>query len=164
LHVFLNEIVVRRDLRVEPSSGLHDLYVVSQVAIDGSVDLEFSGGLHARATTSRSVLYRPVTRPPVYVFKGASRFTSVGDTLDLARLDHLFEGPGRTAFRPWVDRQAEQSHCLTLRSDGAMRSLARRLFARELNGPLRRLTMEGVILLLVAAQAVAAGEPPKPSR
>lgn len=164
LHVFLNEIVVRRDLRVEPSSGLPDLYVVSQVAIDGSVDLEFSAGLHARATTSRSVLYRPVTRPPVYVFKGASRFTSVGYTLDLDRIEHLFEGHVPTAFRPLLDRQAEQSHCLTLRSDNAMRSLARRLFARELNGPLRRLTMEGVILLLVAAQAVAAGEPPKPSR
>src|SRR5690242_7885767 len=120
LHVFLNEIAVRRDLRVEPTSRLKDLYLVSQVAIDGTVDLEFSGGLHARATTSRSVLYRPVKQPPIYIFKAASRFTSVGYTLDLDRTERLFEGHVPPAFRPLLDRQAEQSHCLSLRSDGAM--------------------------------------------
>ena len=69
----------------------------------------------------------------------------------------LFEGHVPTAFGPLLDRQIRQSRCLTLRSDSAMRRLARRLFARELNGPLRRLTMEGVVLLLLAAQAMARG-------
>ena len=49
-------------------------------------------------------------------------------------------------------------------SNSAMRHLGRRLFARGINGPLRRLTMEGVVLQLFAAQAMAAGEPSKPSR
>ena len=164
LHIFLNEIVVRRDLRVEPTSRPNDVYLVSQVTIDGGVDIEFASGLQARATTSRSVLYRPVNGPPVYVFKAASRFISVGYTLDVDRIERLFEGHVPTAFGPLLDRQIRQSHCLTLRSDSAMRRLARRLFARELNGPLRRLTMEGVVLLLLAAQATAAGELPKRSR
>jgi AraC-like DNA-binding protein len=162
LHVFLNEVAVRRDLRVQPTSRLmKDQFVVSQVPIEGAVDFEFSGRLHARASTSRAVLYRPVEQPAVYIFKAGGRFTSAGYTLDLDRIERLFEGHVPTAFRPLLDRQTQQSRSLTLRSDSAMRRLARRLFARELNGPLRRLTMEGVILQLLAAQAMAAGEPPK---
>jgi AraC-like DNA-binding protein len=159
LHVFLNEITVHRDLRVEPTFR-NEPYVVSQVAIEGSVDFEFSGGLRTRASTSRAILYRSVKQPPVHVFKAASRFTSAAYTLDLDRIERLFEGHVPTAFRPLLDPQTQQSHCLALRSDSAMRRLAKCLFARELNGPLRRLTMEGVVLLLLAAQAMAAGEPP----
>lgn len=161
LFVFLNEITVRRDLRVEPTSRLKDQYVVSQVPIGGAVDFEFPGGIQARASTSRGILYRPVKRPPVYLFKAGGRFTSAGYTLDVDRIDRLFDGHVPSAFRPLLDPQPRQSQCLSLKNDGAMRRLARNLFARDLNGPLRRLTMEGVILQLLAAQAMAAGEPPK---
>jgi AraC-like DNA-binding protein len=165
LHVFLNEIAVRRDLRVESASRRpREQYVVSQVAIEGGVDIEFPGSQHARVSTSRSVLFQSVRWPPVFVFKAGSRYVSIGYTLDLDRMERLFEGQVPTAFRPLLDRQLQQSCCLTLRSDSAMRHLARRLFARGFNGPLRRLTMEGVVLQLLATQAVAAGEPPKPSR
>lgn len=158
LDVFLNEISVRRDLRVEPVSRLSDQYVVSQVPIEGSVDLEFPDGEPAKATTSRGVFYRPVNQPPVYIFKAGGRFTSAGYTLDVDRIERLFEGHVPIAFRPLLDRHAERSHCLSLRSDSAARRLARSLFARGLNGPLRRLTMEGVVLQLLAVQAMAAGE------
>jgi len=164
LDVFLNEVAVRRDLRVEPVSRLKDQYVVSQVPIEGAVDLEFPGGTQASASTSRSLLYRPVKQPPVFVFKAGGRFASVGYTLDVDRMERLFEGQVPTALRPLLDRQAEQGHSLSLPNDSAMRRLARLLFARGFNGPLRRLTMEGVILQLLAAQAMAAGEPLKRSR
>jgi AraC-like DNA-binding protein len=161
LHVFLNEVAVHRDLRVESVSRLEDRYVVSQVPIEGAVDVEFPGGVHARASVSRGVLYRPVKRPTIFVFKAGGRFTSAGYTLDVDRIEHLFEGQVPSAFRPLLDRHPQQCHCLALRNDSAMRRLARLLFARGFNGPLRRLTMEGVILQLLAAQAMAAGESPK---
>lgn len=164
LDVFLNEIVVRRDLRVEPVSRLKDQYVVSQVPIEGFVDLEFPDGTQTRATTSRGVFYRPAERPPIYIFEAGSRLTSAGYTLDVDRIERLFEGDAPAAFRPLLERQVQHCHCLSLRSDSAMRRLARSLFARGLNGPLRRLSMEGVVLQLLAAQAMAAGEPPKRPR
>ncbi|MGZ5912589.1 MAG: helix-turn-helix transcriptional regulator [Reyranella sp.] len=164
LHVFLNEIEVRRDLRAEPMSQPGKQYVVGQVTIEGGVDFEFSGGLHARASVDTALLFRPVGQPAVYDFKAATRYHSAGYTLDLDRLERLFEAELPAPLNPLVDREARQSRCLTMRADRAMRDLASRLFAREFNGALRRLTMEGVVLQLLAAQAKAAGEQPKPSR
>jgi AraC-like DNA-binding protein len=164
LHVFLNEIEVRRDLRVESMSQPEERYVVGQVAIEGGVDFEFSGGLHARASVDTALLFRPVGPPAVYAFKAATRYHSAGYTLDLDRLERLFEGELPAALNPLVDREARQSRCLSMQGDRAMRDLASRLFARELNGALRRLTMEGAVLQLLAAQTKAMGEQSMPSR
>jgi AraC-like DNA-binding protein len=132
-------------------------YVTSQVTLAGSVEFDFPGGLRTRTSPDSAVLYRPVSQSPVFVFAAATRYQSVGYTLDLGRVERLFEGEVPSALRPLVDRDSTQSRCLTVSADDAMRHLASRLFARELRGALRRMFMEGAVLQLLAVQAMAAG-------
>jgi len=156
LHVFLNDIEARRDFRVEPMSLPLKEYVTSQVTLAGSAEFDFAGGLRTRTSPDSAVLYRPVSRAPVFVFAAATRYRSVGYTLDLGRVERLFEGEVPSALRPLVDRDSTQSRCLTVSADDAMRHLASRLFARDLRGALRRMFMEGAVLQLLAVQAEAA--------
>ena len=156
LQVFLNDIEVRRDFRVEPMSLPLKEYVTSQVTLAGGVEFDFSGGLRTRTSPDAAVLYRPVSRAPVFVFAAGTRYQSVGYTLDLGRVERLFEGEVPRPLLPLVDRDSTQSRCLTISADDAMRSLASRLFGRELRGALRRMFMEGAVLQLLAVQAMAA--------
>ena len=87
LHVFLNDIEARRDFRVEPMSLPLKEYVTSQVTLAGSVEFDFAGGLRTRTSPDSAVLYRPVSRAPVFVFAAATRYRSVGYTLDLGRVE-----------------------------------------------------------------------------
>ncbi|MBI2739764.1 MAG: helix-turn-helix transcriptional regulator [Rhodospirillales bacterium] len=164
LRVFLNDLEIHRDLRIEPTSQPQKQYIVSQVAIEGDVDLDFSGGLRLQGSTDSAVLYRPVGPPPTYVFKPASYYRAAGYTVQFDRIERLFDGEVPAALRPLIDREARQDRGLTMRSGSTMRQLASRLFAREFNGALRRLTMEGVVLQLLAAQAMAADSAARPSR
>ncbi len=164
LQVFLNEIEIRRDLRVEPMFHRDEQYVVGQVVIEGGVDFEFPGGGAARASTDAALLYRPVGDPAVFVFKSATRYYSAGYTLDLDRIERLLEGELPAALSPLIDRASQQARWLTMEGNKSMRDLASRLFARKFNGALRRLTMEGVVLQLLAAQLKAVSEPSRHRR
>jgi AraC-like DNA-binding protein len=157
LQVFLNDIEARRDFRAEPMSRPLKEYVTSQITLAGSAEFDFPDGLRTRTTPDSSVLYRPVSRAPVFVFAAATRYQSVGYTLDFGRIERLFEGEMPSPLRPLVDRDSTQSRCLTVSADDAMRHLASRLFARDLSGALRRVFMEGAVLQLLAVQAMAAG-------
>jgi AraC-like DNA-binding protein len=157
LQVFLNDIEARRDFRVEPMSLPLKEYVTSQITLAGGVEFDFPGGLRTRTSPDSAVLYRPVSRSPVFVFTAATHYRSVGYTLDLGRIERLFEGAVPSPLWPLVDRDSTQSRCLTVSADDAMRHLASRLFALDLRGALRRMFMEGAVLQLLAVQTMAAG-------
>ena len=55
-----------------------------------------------------------------------------------------------------MEPELEQSRIVTMRGDRTIRTLGQSLFGQGLNGPLRRLMMEGAVIQLLAVQAAAA--------
>jgi AraC-like DNA-binding protein len=160
LQVFLNDIRIHRDLRAEPMDHRPANFLTGQVAIAGRADIDLLDGTTASANRKNSVLYRLPGRLGVFSFKAGTRYHSAGYALDPGRVERLLDGEVPAILRPLLDRDLRQSRAVTAPADKAMRTLAGNLFARGLNGPLRRLMMEGVVLQLLAVQAAAAAEQP----
>jgi AraC-like DNA-binding protein len=158
LDVFLNDIQVRRDIRAGPMRPPQaGAALVGQVAIAGGVDLDLGDGVEVKASRRNAVLYRQPEQPCVHVFKGGTRLHSVGYRVDVARVAHLFDGDVPSALRALVDGD-DGIRAIDARNDDALRSAAHRLFSSGLNGALRRLMMEGVVLQLLALQIAAIGQ------
>ena len=162
LQVFLNDIVARRDFRAEPMVMHATPYLVGQVALEGRLDLDLGNGQVARATTQSAVLYRPVARA-VHGFQADVRYRSVGYSMSLRRVERLLEGEVPASLRSLLDGEPPPNRYVATRNRGVMRRLAGAAFGRSLNGPLRRLMVEGAVLQLFATQAAAAAPPAPPS-
>jgi hypothetical protein len=78
--------------------------------------------------------------------------------LDRGRLERLLDGAAPEVLRPLLEPGARRDHVVTAPGSSLMQSLADKMFTRTLNGPLRRLMMEGMVLQLLALQAAAASE------
>jgi AraC-like DNA-binding protein len=162
LQVFLNDIVARRDFRAEPMVMHATPYLVGQVALEGRLDLDLGNGQVARATTQSAVLYRPVARA-VHGFQADVRYRSVGYSMSLRRVERLLEGEVPPSLRSLLDGEPPPTRYVATRNRGVMRRLAGAAFGRSLNGPLRRLMVEGAVLQLFATQAAAAAPPAPPA-
>jgi AraC-like DNA-binding protein len=161
LYVYLNDIRIHRDLRVESMDDPSGDWVVSQLTIAGGADIDLPEGRLARTTPRRSLLFRTPGCLPAFSFRAGSRYHAVGYVIDPARVERLLDGEVPAVLRRLLDPDLRQSTVVAAPGDAPMRALASSLFNRGLNGALRRLMMEGVVLQLLAMQAAAASaEPP----
>jgi len=160
LRVFLTNVETRRDVTVEPQDNGNDQWVGSQVTVAGRADIDFLDGRRTHAAADRALLFRPSGRRAAYTLKGGTRFHSAGYSLNVERIERLFEGNVPAVLEPLLDSEIDVSRFVGMRCDRPMRNLASGLFARGLNGPLRTLMMEGAVIQLLAMQAAAAERPP----
>jgi AraC-like DNA-binding protein len=158
LRVYLNDIRVHRDLRAESMGERHENRVVGQVTIAGRAEIDLGGGMVANANRGSAVLFRRTEQPGIFNFKAGTRYHSAGYALNRNRVERLLDGAVPSILRPLLEGDLQQSCVVAAPADAGMRTLAGNLFARGLNGPLRRLMMEGVVLQLLAAQVAAAAE------
>jgi AraC-like DNA-binding protein len=157
LHVVLNDVCARRDFGVQPTDRYDEPYVVGQVMLDGRVDLDFSDiGERVIASGNHSLLFRPPGDWPTYNLRTDTAFQSLAYKLDLARIERLLEGDAPAILRPLLVPELDQTHYVSRRGNGLMRNIAGSMFATGLNGPLRRMMLEGAALQLFAVQAAAA--------
>jgi AraC-like DNA-binding protein len=160
LRVFLHDVVVRRDLTVEAGSDRTDQWMASQVTIAGRADIDFLDGERTHSTADQALLFRPATGRAAYSLKKGVKFHSAGYSLDIGRVTRLFDDTPPAVLRPLLEPDVATSRVTAMRGDRQMRGLARGLFARGLNGPLRVLMMEGAVIQLLAVQAAAAARQP----
>lgn len=66
------------------------------------------------------------------------------------------------ALGPLLEARPAQTRHLEMRANRHMSAITASLFQSDLNGPLRRLMMEGGVLQLLALQAAAASNVPSP--
>ena len=158
LRVFLTDAEARHDITVEARDDRTDRWMGSQVTIGGSADIDFLDGEKRRATTDRALLFRPSGRRAAYSLAAGARFHSAGYGLEVGRILRLFDGEAPPVLRALLERDVGTSRIVAMQADRPMRQLAANLFARRLNGPLRALMMEGVVIQLLALQAAAAAE------
>jgi AraC-like DNA-binding protein len=159
LRVFLTQAMAHREVTVEPRDDRDDQWVGSQVTVDGRARIDFRDGVQTRADTDIALLFRPSQRVAAYTLEAGATFRSAGYGLEVGRIVRLFDGDVPKALQPLLDAPTSASHIVAMRGDRRLRTLAEGLFAPGLNGPLRRLMLEGGVLQLLAAQAAAAGEP-----
>ncbi|MBI2735528.1 MAG: helix-turn-helix transcriptional regulator [Rhodospirillales bacterium] len=156
LHVVLNDLQPRRDFGVEPVDEHFDDHVVGQVTLDGRVSLSFRDGEEIVAAGSHALLYRSPGELPTYKLSATVPFRSLAYQIDLERIGRLFGADMPAALAPLLESRLVRSRHVATRADRHMSAIAASLFDSDLNGPLRRLLMEGGALQLLALQAAAA--------
>ncbi len=154
--VYLNDIEFHRSQRVESMAASFDSCLVCQVPISGAVELTLADG--TRVTPSREtavMLGRRSTPPALHSFAAGTRFQSVAYVLDAERLTRLVNGNLPAALGAFIDGTTD-STVIKTPSTPALRRTARSLFSLGLNGPLKQLAIEGLVLQLLAHQMAGA--------
>jgi len=165
LRVSLNNVRAHRDFGVQPTDRYDEPYVVGQVMLEGRVDLDFGGRRRVVASGNHSLLFRLSGDWPTYNLRADTPFHSLAYKLDVARIERLLEGEAPEILRPLLARRLDQPVHLSGRANRLMRNIAAGTFAAGLNGPLRRIMLEGAALQLFAIQAgVAARQQPAGER
>ena len=170
LHVVLNDVTPRRDFGVEPVDQHAGENVVGQIMLDGRVGLAFHDGTEVVAAGRHSLLYRLSDKWPTYRLSAEIPFRSLAYLVNVDRIGRLFGADVPAALGPLLEARPAETRYLSARADRHMSAIAASLFETDLNGPLRRLLMEGAALQLLALQAGAASRPaarlgaPPPSR
>jgi len=164
LRVFLTDAEARQDITIEARDNRTDRWIGSQVTIQGKADIDFLDGQRMCASAERALLFRPSGRCAAYTLAAGTRFRSAGYGLEVERICRLFDGKVPRVLEALLEHQVDSSRIVTMAAVRPMRQLAAGLFGHRLNGPLRTLMMEGVVLQLLAVQTAAATEEcqPKP--
>jgi AraC-like DNA-binding protein len=156
LHVVLNDLRPRRDFGVEPVDEHFAAHLVGQVMLDGRVSLAFRDGGEVIATGPHALLYRSSGELPTYKLSAGVPYRSLAYQIDLERIGRLFGAEMPPALAPLLEAGPAEIRHVETRADRHMSAIAASLFDSDLNGPLRRLMMEGAALQLLALQAAAA--------
>jgi AraC-like DNA-binding protein len=160
LRVFLTNAEARRDITVEPVNDRTDQWIGSQVTIAGRADIDFLDGQRTYTSAEQAILFRLSGLRAAYTVKSGTRFQSAGYVLDLESIRRLFDSNVPAVLHALFEPVITESRVVAMRCHRLMRNIAGTLFAYDLNGPLRSLMLEGVVLQLIAAQAAAAGHQP----
>ena len=158
LRVFLTSAEIHHDITIEARDDRIDRWVGSQVTVDGRANIDFLDGEKINATVERALLFRPSGRRAAYSLTAGSTFRSAGYGLEVGRIRRLFDGVVPHVLRGLLEGQVEPSRIVAMKASRPMRRLASSLFADRLNGPLRALMMEGVVIQLLALQTAAAAD------
>tara|TARA_R100001129_G_scaffold181546_4_gene161006 strand:+ start:9393 stop:10349 length:957 start_codon:yes stop_codon:yes gene_type:complete len=170
LRVFLATADVHKDLTVQPADGEADIWLNSDVAVSGRVDIHLSDGPKTHVGPDHAILFRPLVRVVDYHLAAGQQIKMAGYGLHIDRVIRLFDGDVPDELLPLVEPTIGESRIFGMKRTRQLRNLAQNLFAPGLNGPLRTLFMEGTILQLLAAQAAGrprnriSGELSKPER
>jgi AraC-like DNA-binding protein len=157
LRVFLATADVRKDLTVQPSDGEKDVWLSSDVAVSGQLDIELTDGPRFQVGPTHAVLFRPLVRTVDFHLTAGQQIKLAGYGLHRDRIARLFDDDVPPELRPLLEPDISESKIFTMKCTRQLRQLAQNLFAPGLNGPLRTLFMEGTVLQLLAIQA--AGRP-----
>ena len=153
LRVFLTAADVRKDFTLRPSDDEPDIWINSDVAVAGHVEIGLRDGLKTYVNPEHAILFRPKVRTVDFHLAGGQRVKVAGYGLHIDRVVRLFDDDVPESLRPLVEPKISESCIFSMRSSRQLRKLADNLFAPGLNGPLRTLFMEGAVLQLLAAQA-----------
>lgn len=156
LHVVLNDVQPHHDFGVEPVDRHFGEHVVGQVMLAGRIDLDFRDGTQVVAAGSHALPYRSSGGLPTYRFSKSVPFRSLACQIDLDRIAHLFGDDLPAVLGPLTEPLVANTRHVSRRAGRHMSAIAESLFESDLNGPLRRLMMEGAALQLLALQAAAA--------
>lgn len=152
LRVFLTHATIHSDITVQPRDTETAPWASSNIAVSGHVEIEMPDGLRVTAGPDQAVLFRPSARNPRYHVKAPQRLRLAGYALRHDRLERIFEGAIPPALLPLLESEVESSRAICMQATRRLRRLADGLFAPGLNGPLRLLFIEGVVLQLLASQ------------
>lgn len=160
LRVILTTAQVRRSLTVEPRDRETEPRMGSHVVVSGRMTLALPDGQKSRIATDRAIFLRSVERVARFRLVAPQRLRASAFTLRADRLLRLFDGNPPRVLRPLIEEQACASRIVAMPATRRIRDLGAALFAPGLNGPLRRLYQEGVVLQLLAAQVAAVARQP----
>jgi AraC-like DNA-binding protein len=151
--VFLHSADVYRPVTLTPRQSDVDVWLAANIAIKGEVGLATSDGLGTTIDEKRSVLFRPADRTARYTPTPGRTLKLAGYMLHAERITRIFGGEVPKLILPLLERSLDSSVILSSPVSARLKRLASSLFTQHLNGPLRSIFMEGVVLQLFALQA-----------
>lgn len=157
LRVLLTHAAIHSDIAIQPrdseTTPESTAWASSTIAVSGLVEIEMPDGLRITAGPDQAVLFRPIDgNNPRYHMTAPQRLRLAGYALRRDRLERIFDGAIPAALAPLLEPDIEVSRVICMQATRRLRHLAEALFAPGLNGPLRMLFIEGVVLQLLASQ------------
>lgn len=150
LRVFLTSAAVRQPLTLEPHHHEPQPWLVSDIAVRGSVRLELSDGAAAEISQNRSVIFRPEDRRARFSPSPTSDLRLAGFMISAARLGRMFGGDMPDILASTIGGAGSPMYALP--ASARLRQLAGSLFTSRLQGPMRLVFMEAVALQLLVEQ------------
>jgi AraC-like DNA-binding protein len=152
---------VYQPLTLTPSQDVSGEWLAGNIAVKGVVGVRASDGPEAMISGSCAVLYRTRDRTPHYSPTPGRGLKLAGYTLRTDRIARFFGGDVPEQMVPFIKHRVGASLMLTAPVSPRLKRLAGSLFACRLNGPLRAIFMEGVVLQLFALQAAGYDDGPR---
>lgn len=152
LRVFLTHATIHSEIAMQPRDTETAPWASSAIAVTGHLEIEMPDGLRVTAGPDQAVLFRPSGSNPRYHMKAPQRLRLAGFALRRDRLERIFDGAIPPALLPLLEPDIEASRAICMRATRRLRHLAEGLFAPGMNGPLRLLFIEGIVLQLLACQ------------
>ncbi|MEJ8572096.1 AraC family transcriptional regulator [Microbaculum marinum] len=153
IRVFLSSAEVYQPVTITPRQSDDGTWIAANIAAQGTVDLMLSDGPSASIDSRNSVLFRPSDRTATYRPAPGRTLKLAGYMIRDDRIARIFGGQVPREIQALIDQGFDASIILSTPAGRVLRQLARSLFAPNLNGPLRAIFMEGVVLQLFALQA-----------
>jgi AraC-like DNA-binding protein len=153
LRVFLTSADVRQALTLEPHHHEPVPWLVSDIAVKGTIRLELSDGPSAEISPSQSVIFRPEDRRARFSPNPTRDLRMAGFMISADRLDHMFGGEMPEIVAATIEAGSDASPLQAIPASGRLRQLAGSLFTCRLQGTMRLIFMEGVVLQLLVEQA-----------
>jgi AraC-like DNA-binding protein len=166
IRVYLTRAEVRRPLTLEPRQQDDDLWLMGHVAVKGRVSVALADGQSVELGPERAALYRPADRRATFTPAPGRSLRLVSYMVRADRLRHIFGEPLPDLLQPLMRETFATSDVLAISVGPPVARLVASLFASPLQGPLRDIFVEGVVLQLLAmktAQAAAHAIPGAPS-
>lgn len=157
LRVFLTSAEVRQSLTLEPHHLETQPWMVSDVAVKGSVRLELSDGPSTVISPGISVMFRPEDRRARFTPQPTRDLRLAGFMVSAERLERMF-GDDMPEVVTTTIRPNGRSPLHAIPASGRLRQLAGSLFTRQLRGAMRQVFMEGVALQLLVEQTAGCRE------
>ncbi|WP_374466526.1 helix-turn-helix transcriptional regulator [Ferrovibrio sp.] len=156
LRVLLTHAAIHGDIAVQPrdseTAPESTAWASGTIAVSGHVEVEMPDGLRITAGPDQAVLFRPAAGGARYHMTAPQRLRLAGYALRRDRLERIFDGAIPAALVPLLEPDIEASRVICMQATRRLRHHAESLFAPGLNGPLRMLFIEGVVLQLLASQ------------
>lgn len=156
LRVFLTTAEVRQDVTLQPRDSETVPWMGSQISTAGRVEIDFLDGQRSYIAPDHTSLFRPSVRRADFMIAAGQSIRVAGYGLRADRVVRLFDGAVPHALRPLIESEIDRTRIIEMPGTRRIRQIADSLFSPGLNGSLRTLFIEGLVLQLFAVQAAAA--------
>jgi AraC-like DNA-binding protein len=156
LRLFLTSAEIHRDFVFDTHQAEPEPWLLGHVPVSGHAVLGFTDGVSVAVDPERSALFLPAERRGIFTLRPQKSFRHAGISVRIDRVRQMFGDDLPEAVAGLLGDYGP-TRLIETPTGTRLRRAAASLFNERLQGALRLIFMEGVVIQILALQASAAG-------